>query len=229
MTDISTIDLTGKPLDQSGLDRLLKADSPHRIVGADFSGLAFGEVDLVGWQFEDCNIGHCRLVRTHLSETRWSGCKAAFADFGRADLVDAEILASDFNNALFRQATLTSAAFRCSKLTGADFTDARTVDLKLEEVLAIDARLPKVSFRDQKLTQVDLSGALLEGADFRDVIFEDCSLRDAQLLRARFEGADLRGADLGGIRLGDAAHFRGAIISRAQATTLLKELGLRVL
>ena len=96
-------------------------------------------------------------------------------------------------------------------------------------MLAVDARLPKVSFRRQTLTQVDLSGALLEGADFRDAVFEECSLRDAQLLRARFEGADLRGADLGGIRLGDAAHFRGAIISRAQATDLLKELGLRVL
>ena len=116
-----------------------------------------------------------------------------------------------------------------ANLVGADFTDARTVDLTFEEVMAIDARLPKVSFRDRRLTRVDLSGALLEGADFRDAVFEDCSLRDAQLARTRFEGADLRGADLGGIRLGDAAHFRGAIISRAQATMLLQELGLRVL
>ncbi len=229
MTDIPTIDLTDKAIDQATLDSLLKVDSPRRIIGADLSGLVFGEVDLGGWQFDNCNIGHSRLVRTRLSDTCWSGCKAAFADFGRADLVDAVIVASDFNNTQFRQAALTSATFRRSKLTGADFTDARMVDFTLEEVLAVDARLPKVSFRDQRLTQVDLSGALLEGADFRDAIFEDCSLRDAQLLRARFEGADLRGTDLGGIRLGDAAHFRGAIISRAQATTLLKELGLRVL
>ena len=54
-------------------------------------------------------------------------------------------------------------------------------------------------------------------------------LRYADLSGAILDGADLRGADLGGIRLGDAAHFRGAIISRAQATDLLKELGLRVL
>lgn len=229
MSDIPTIDLTGEAVDQAGLDRLLAAGAPRRLVGADFSGLAFGEVDLGGWRFEGCNLGHCKLVRTRLSDSRWSACKAAFADFGRADLIDAEIVASDFNNTQFRQAILTSAAFHRCKLTGADFTDARTVDLRFEEVLAVDARLPKVSFRDQKLTQVDLSGALLEGADFRDVVFEECSLRDAQLIHARFEGADLRGADLGGIRLGDAAHFRGAIISRSQATSLLKELGLRVL
>ncbi|WP_026793069.1 pentapeptide repeat-containing protein [Pleomorphomonas oryzae] len=229
MSDIPTIDLTGKAVDQAGLSKLIAANAPRRLVGADFSGLSFGEADLNGWQFEACTFGHAKLIRTRLAETRWSNCKGAFADFGRADLIDAEIVASDFNNAIFRQTILTSVAFRRSKLTGADFTDARTVDLKLEEVLAVDARLPKVSFRDQTLTQVDLSGALLEGADFRDVVFENCSLRDAQLIRARFEGADLRGADLGGIRLDDAAHFRGAIISRAQATSLLKELGLRVL
>ena len=229
MTDLQTIALSGAAVDQPSLDKLLAAGAPRRLVGADLSGLTFGEVDLNGWQFETCNLGRCKLIRTRLADSRWANCKAAFADFSRADLIDAEIVASDFNNATFRQTILTSTAFRRCKLTGADFTDARTVDLTLEEVLAVDARLPKVSFRDQTLTQVDLSGALLEGADFRGVVFDDCSLRDAQLIRARFEGADLRGADLGGIRLGDAAHFRGAIISRAQATSLLKELGLKVL
>lgn len=229
MSDIPTIDLTGETVDQAGLSKLMAVGTPRRLVGADLSGLSFGEADLSGWQFEGCTFGHAKLIRTRLAETSWSNCKAAFADFGRADLIEAEVVASDFNNAIFRQTILTSAAFRRSKLTGADFSDARTVDLTFEEVLAIDARLPKISFRDQKLTEVDLSGALLEGADFRDVVFENCSLRDAQLTRARFEGADLRGVDLGGIRLDDAAHFRGAIISRAQATSLLKELGLRVL
>lgn len=66
MNDIPTIDLAGKAIDQTGLDSLLKADGPRRIVGADLSGLVFGEVDLGGWQFDNCNLGHARLVRTRL-------------------------------------------------------------------------------------------------------------------------------------------------------------------
>ncbi len=45
---------------------------------------------------------------------------------------------------------------------------------------------------------------------------------------ARFQGADLRGADLGGLRIGDAAVFKGATISREQAGQLLREFGLNV-
>ncbi|EJU11407.1 pentapeptide repeat-containing protein, partial [Sphingomonas sp. LH128] len=55
-----------------------------------------------------------------------------------------------------------------------------------------------------------------------------CSLRDADLTGARFDGADLRGADLGGLRLVDATLFRGAIISRMQASQILGELGISV-
>jgi uncharacterized protein YjbI with pentapeptide repeats len=60
-------------------------------------------------------------------------------------------------------------------------------------------------------------------------VFEECSLRNANMTAGRFEGADLRSADLGGLRLFDAALFRGATISRAQAGALLSELGLNVL
>jgi len=55
-------------------------------------------------------------------------------------------------------------------------------------------------------------------------LLDECSLREAII-----EGADLRGADLGGLKLGDAARFRGAIISRAQAALLRGEIGLKLL
>ena len=116
MTDVPSIDLTGKTVDQAALDGLTSIGAPRRLVGADLGGLVFGEVDLAGWQFEGCNLAHCKLVRTRLADSRWSACKGAFADFGRADLVDAEIVASDFNNAVFRQTVLTSAAFARVKL-----------------------------------------------------------------------------------------------------------------
>ena len=83
MTDVPSIDLTGKTVDQAALDGLTSIGAPRRLVGADLGGLVFGEVDLAGWQFEGCYLAHCKLVRTRLADSRWSACKGAFADFGR--------------------------------------------------------------------------------------------------------------------------------------------------
>jgi hypothetical protein len=41
-------------------------------------------------------------------------------------------------------------------------------------------------------------------------------------------GADLRGADLSGFGLNDAKLFKGAVISTAQASMLLSEVGVPV-
>jgi uncharacterized protein YjbI with pentapeptide repeats len=53
-------------------------------------------------------------------------------------------------------------------------------------------------------------------------------LNGASLRDARFGGADLRGCDLGEIGLTQAAIFKGAVISRGQATELLRGFGLTV-
>ena len=42
------------------------------------------------------------------------------------------------------------------------------------------------------------------------------------------EGADLRSSDLGSLKLADASRFKGAIISKQQAASLLSGLGLKV-
>ena len=44
----------------------------------------------------------------------------------------------------------------------------------------------------------------------------------------RFDGTDLRGADIAGVRLGNAATFKGAVISHRQAAEMMLQLGLVV-
>jgi uncharacterized protein YjbI with pentapeptide repeats len=121
-----------------------------------------------------------------------------------------------------------SASFVGCKLTGANLSETKSLDIRFEETLLSGAKLHKFSFRKTHLKQLDFHQADLRQCDFRDAVFEQCSLRDANLVDARFEGADLRGADLGGVRLMDARRFKGAVISRAQASALLAELGLVV-
>jgi uncharacterized protein YjbI with pentapeptide repeats len=69
----------------------------------------------------------------------------------------------------------------------------------------------------------------LSGCDFRDAVFEGGSLRDATLKLAKFDNADLRSAEIGGMKLNDAKMFRGAVISHAQAASVLREMGLVVM
>lgn len=163
-----------------------------------------------------------------LEGTTWRSCRAAFARFIGADLSDATIAASDFNNCVLRRSTLAAATFERCKLTGADLSEARALDVRFDETLLISAKLPGYSFRKQTLKRIDFGQADLRKCDFRATIFEDCSLRDANMTGSHFDGADLRGADLGGLRLVDASLFRGATISRDQASQLLHELGLEV-
>ena len=85
-----------------------------------------------------------------------------------------------------------------------------------------------MNFRKATLQGLDMSEADLTEADFRDAILERCSLREANLTHAQFKGADLRGCDLGPIALADAPLFKGAIISKAQASELLQGFGIRV-
>jgi len=92
------------------------------------------------------------------------------------------------------------------------------------------ACLSGISFYKTELNNLDFAEADLSYCDFRKAIFINGGILSlARVNDARFDQADLREASLDGLRLVDAKLFKGAIISRAQASTLLSGLGLTVL
>jgi uncharacterized protein YjbI with pentapeptide repeats len=99
----------------------------------------------------------------------------------------------------------------------------------VERSLLVGASLRKAPFARQRLVEVDFSDADLRGADFRETEFVGCRMRGAEIDGARFTGADLRGCDLGQIDLDHARAIKGALISREQATELLRGFGLKVM
>ena len=222
--------VTGQTLDHAALAALIAAagGAPVHLAECDLDEAELGSLDLAGWFFERCTLRRTDLTKARLERTSWQSCRGPFASFFSADLTDATFRSCDFNNANLRHARMTSARFTGCKLTGADLADARLIDTTFEETLLAGAKLAALSFRRQHLQRVDFAQADLRKVDFRDTVFEGCSLRDAMLAGARFDKADLRGADLGGLRLVDAALFRGALISHAQAGQMLAELGLRL-
>ncbi len=204
------------------------ASFPQTLVDCDLEEADLSGLDLSHWKFERCNLRRVDASRSNCEGTTWQSCRAAFANFLASDLSEARFGATDFNNASFKRANLEAAKFDQCKLTGADLLDVKGVEISFDETLLVGAKLPGHSFRKAALRRIDFSQADLRKCDFRHATFVDCSLREANMEGARFDGADLRGADLGGLRLFDAGAFRGATISRDQASQLLSELGLNV-
>lgn len=200
----------------------------HFLIDCDLEDADLSGLDLSCWRFERCNLRRVDFSRARLEGSLWQSCRGAFANFMASDLSDGTFISSDFNNASFKRANLQAAKFAQCKLTGADLFEARCLEIAFDETLLINSKLTGHSFRKLNLTRIDFSQADLSKCDFRNSTFLGCSLREANLSGARFEGADLRGADLGGLRLIDAAPFRGATISAAQAAELLSHLGLNV-
>lgn len=203
--------------------------APLHFTDCDFEGVDLSRLDLRGTGFQRCTIAETSFFGANLSHSRWLRCRGREADFGSADLVDAQFQSSDLNNTSWRRAKLASASFHGCKLTGANFEACAALGLSFVESLLVGAHLRGLSFRKATLHQLDFSDADLAGVDFREAIFDGGSLKDAHLKGARFDGADLREADLSGVRLVDAALFKGATISHAQAAVLVTELGLRVM
>jgi uncharacterized protein YjbI with pentapeptide repeats len=117
-----------------------------------------------------------------------------------------------------------------AKLTGANFIDASTLGLIFSDCVLRSASLSSISFYKSHLRGLDFAEADLSDCDFHHAVFlEGGSLLLARVNNAQFDQADLREASLDGLRLVDAKMFKGAIISRSQASMLLSGLRLTVM
>lgn len=226
-------DLFGTPeIRDTGLTRAdiqVRSGQPHSLIGCDLDEADLSGLDLTGWRFERCSLRHTNFGSARLEETHLLSCRGGFASFRAANLDDVLLRGSDFNNATFSDCRMQGARITGCKFTGASLVGLKALEITFEETLFVNAKLAGHSFRNATLRRLDLAQADLRNCDFRSALLDECSLREAIIEGARFEGADLRGADLGGLKLGDAARFRGAIISRAQAALLLSDIGLKVL
>jgi uncharacterized protein YjbI with pentapeptide repeats len=151
------------------------------------------EREFVGHDFRDDDLSRLRTERVVFTE----------CDFSGADLAESEHTGSAFRNCTFHRTTLWHSTFRYCSLLGSVFTECR---------------LRPITF-----VEVDLTLAVLGGADLREVDLTDCRLSEASLVGADLRKAVLRGADLRGVRVQDArldeADLRGAQVDPTFWTT----------
>ena len=135
-------------------------------------------------------------------------------DLTKSNLIQANGEKLQIDATKFHRSVLDQADFSSASLGASDFTECN-----LSEVVFKDANLQETVFLSADINSANFSHANLIGADFSNSV----------LTASCFDGADLRGADLGGVQLSDARRFKGAVISKSQAASLLGQLGLRVL
>ncbi|HEY0288583.1 MAG TPA: pentapeptide repeat-containing protein [Pseudomonas sp.] len=203
---------------------------PLWVSGVDFSGQDLSRLDLRSIRFERCLFAGTDFTATDLANTDWQSCRASQAVFRAATLEEASFSNSDLNNTVWQRSKLAHASFEGCKLTGASFADTTTLGLTFKDCVLRSACLSGISFYKSELFNLDFAEADLSYCDFRHAVFiEGGSLSMARVNNARFDQADLREASLHGLRLTDAKLFKGATISKSQATMLLAGLGLQVL
>jgi uncharacterized protein YjbI with pentapeptide repeats len=239
--DLGGCDLTGAVLDDADL-------SGAKLPGALLTGMSLERADLSGLNLSGADLSGCKgagadLSEANLSESKLVGASLPRADFDGccledADLRRAEIPHADFSGVKARGINLERAD--ATGLRGGDGSDLSGGCLRL-------ARGAGSMWQECVLDQVDLSEALLSGAQFdeaslvganldRAVVtsgsFEDARLTGAKLthanfLRCSFERADLTRADLTGSNLYEAGFLEtvidGAVFDSANLKRTLLE------
>ena len=98
--------LSGRPLTRSDLAPLAGA-APQVLVDCDLEEADLSGLDLTGWRFERCNLRKADCSAAKLEGSVWQGCRAPFVSFVGANLSEAAFSGGDFNNSVWRRATLT--------------------------------------------------------------------------------------------------------------------------
>jgi fluoroquinolone resistance protein len=161
------------------------------------AGCRFANGDLDGARFEDCNLSMCSFEGASLIGLSMKGGKATGADFTQASFTRRHgkklVAAVHFSGvgldlAVFPQLALDEADFEGSSLRQADFSGSTLSD---------------AVFHGTDATEINVGGATLDRADFRE---------------ARLEGVDLAAAK----------SFRAIKVSQSQLPALASSLGIRV-
>ncbi len=121
------------------------------------------------------------------------------SDLTQADLVGAELFASNLSGARLAEADLENA-----RLTSALLNDTELSNANLRHALLVDTRLNDADLRLADLSGIDASNASMFNADLRRAVAAEANLSGANLRSVDLRGADLTGANLTGADLSGA-------------------------
>jgi fluoroquinolone resistance protein len=216
------------------------------IVGADISALRFENCEFHDCRFEDaiirdstftgCRFAKCRFRQTRFRNTSFtagreeSACTWAFCDLSESSFEECNLSLNRIDKS---EAYLTSFA-DCSAmglLFNADVHKWVSKRIVIGGVKFERCRMQYAAFEE-----LDLSKSTFVACDLRDVSFRRANLTDCTLTGSSLSNADFTGATLDGAALARAnfdafdltapISYAGLLISRDQAETILRGLGI---
>jgi uncharacterized protein YjbI with pentapeptide repeats len=188
--DLREANLSGANLSEANLSRVKGSGVQARgalfigadLTGADFTGALFAAADL-----SEASLQGVLFPEADLSEVWFSDADASGGDFRRANMTAAKgegktvFRNADLANADLKRSYFEDADFSAANLSGADLTGT-----SLTRCLMKGANLTHTRARQADLSKSDLTGADMQGMD----------LMEGSLRKARLTGADLRQANL---------------------------------
>ncbi|MEP2493570.1 MAG: pentapeptide repeat-containing protein, partial [Parasphingorhabdus sp.] len=82
MTDLFSDDrIREQVLSRDDILRLASKSQPACLVDCDLEDADLADVDLIGWEFERCNLRRVDFSGATLENTEWRHCRGAFAKF----------------------------------------------------------------------------------------------------------------------------------------------------
>lgn len=167
--------------------------------------------------------------------------------FTDLDLTEAKLQGMVFNECVFRRAQFNCSVHRDGAFVNCTFQNCSFFETSFAECKLLGSTFERCTYDLMRVTGGNWAHVALAGADLRKVTFEGARLREADLTGARCQGAvlrecdltsawlagavltecDLRGSELAGIEP-ESVSLRGAIITIAQAVTIVEALGLDV-
>jgi uncharacterized protein YjbI with pentapeptide repeats len=194
--------------------------------GCDLTGADLSHLDLSGIDLEQALLEAAVLTGVDLRNANLTGAVFARADLGGVDLTGAILNGANFGGANLRDVKalggldLTDAVFAKADLSGADFTGAKLSNADFSEATFEGADFSKVIGKKLFFLRVNLSSAILAGADLQrcsfievdvsGVDFSGANLSASTFITARGDGAVFRDAKLDKLRLIKDSTFAGA-------------------
>lgn len=175
------------------------------------NGVFFISADLKGTDLSGTDIRNGHLEGSNLEGADLSGADIRSGNLTNANLERADLSGADVRNGNLTAANLEGADLRGTNLANASFSRTNLLNALVDDQTVMDEtegwllwEIVNEGAAGRDLRGVDLSWAILPGAN----------LREAKLNGGRLCYADLRGADLAGADLRDA-DLRGANLERA--------------
>lgn len=192
--NLSKADLTGADLTDA---TLVRADlSECDATGIVLTGALAIKARLRGAYMDQAVLDTVDLSRGDLTETVLEGSRGAGLRLASASLRRADCKGVQWAEVVLCEARMHKCDLSAADLTRADLTEAVATEVNLS-----GARLDGIIAVRANFAESDLSGATLVGADLREInltgaTLDGADLRNVDLTRANLSGASLAGCDL---------------------------------